>query len=280
MTIEQGTDRIERVNKGMVVKLDLVAKKFGSLCDLGKQAAWKLGSRAAVCMANGDNATHFVFELDSDITNLKTECAGVYNARIEREKSLRLFRELEGDIRRYVSYTRYAASRWRNIILGFFHRKTRERLMRDVEEAQQRLHGNLNQQRVACESIEALHRLESFYQVTWAHMGRLRDQAHGVAGGFKNEYKRVTEVQEAKDKVFANLLNVRNKIDDPEFRGTRDSSLRLVVELFRTDNESWCGWGCLKLFENRITGAISAKRLEAGEEVTAKLTPVVDASEF
>ncbi|KAL7917192.1 hypothetical protein ACQKWADRAFT_324846 [Trichoderma austrokoningii] len=280
LTIEKGTDRISRVKKDMMGKLDLVANQFGSLCHISEQFVWNLGSRAVMCMANGDNATRFVFELESDIRVLETECTGIYNARIEREKSLRLFRELEGDIRLGVFHACDTASKKRNRFLGFFHRKTRERLARGVEEAQQRLHNNLHQQRVACESIEALRSLERFYQDTWVRMGELRDQAHGVAGGFKDEFKRVTEVQEAKNKVFDNLLEVRNKICDAKFRETRDSSLRLVVELFRIDNDSWCGWGCLKLIEERITGAISARRLEAGEEMTAKLTPFVDASVF
>ncbi|PNP57809.1 hypothetical protein THARTR1_01967 [Trichoderma harzianum] len=35
LTIERGAARIERVDKGMAVKLDLVADKFSYLCELG-----------------------------------------------------------------------------------------------------------------------------------------------------------------------------------------------------------------------------------------------------
>jgi hypothetical protein len=231
-------------------------------------------------MADGDNSTRFVFTLESEMRALETQCAGVRDARIEREKSLRLFQALEGGMWRRVYHARDAASSWANRFLGFFSRTTRERLKRDVREAEQRLDRNLYQQRVACDSIEALHRLEIFHQETYARMGELRDKAQSVAGGFKHEFKRVTDVQEVKDKVFGNLLNLRNKVHDPEFRRTRDSSLRLVVELFRTDDDSWCGQGCLGLIEERITGAISTRRLGEEEEVTAKLMPLVDASDF
>lgn len=270
----------------MVVKLDLVVERFILITEIGKQAAWNFGTRATMCMADGDNATRFVFTLESDMRALETHCAGVRNATMEREESLRLFRALEGERWREVYHARDAASSWTNWLLGFFSRSTRERLQRDVEEAEQRLHKNLYQQRVACDAIEALHRFEIFHQETGARMGELRDTAQSAAGGFKNEFKRVTGVQEVKDKVFENLLNVRNKIQDPEFRRTRDSSLRIVMELFRTDDESWCGQGCLDLFEKRITGTISTRRLgsakekEEEEEVAAKLMPLVDASEF
>lgn len=280
LTIELGAARIERVDKGMVVKLDLVAERFSYLCELGRQAAWNFGTRATMCMADGDNATRFVLTLESEMRVLETQCAGVRDTRIEREKSLCLFQALEGGKRREVRHARDAASRWRNRFLAFFSRSTRERLRRDVEEAEQRLQRNLYRQRVACESIEALRRLEIFHQETGARMGELRDKAQSVAGGFKHEFKRVTGVQEAKDKVFENLLNLRNKVQDPEFRRTRDSSLRLVVEVIRTDDDSWCGRGCIGLYEKRITGAISTRRLETEEEVTAKLMPSVDASDF
>ncbi|PNP57810.1 hypothetical protein THARTR1_01968 [Trichoderma harzianum] len=229
-----------------------------------------------MCMADGDNATRFVFTLESEMRALEIQRAGVRDARIEQEKSLCLFRALEGEGWREVHHAREAASSWRNRLLGV----SREgRLKRDVEEAEQRLQRNLYQQRVACDKIEALQRLEIFHQDTWARMGELRDKAQTVAGGFKQEFKRVTEVKEVKDKVFENLLNLRNKIQDAEFRRTRGSSLRLVVELIRTDNDSWCGQGCLGFFEERITEAISTRRLEAEEETTAKLVSGVDASE-
>ncbi|KAL7934730.1 hypothetical protein V8C35DRAFT_279875 [Trichoderma chlorosporum] len=115
------------------------------------------------------------------------------------------------------------------------------------------------------------------HQETWERMGELRDKTQSVAGGFKHEFKGVTAVQQIKDTDFENLLNLRNKIQDPEFRRTRDSSLRLVAELFRADNDS-CG--CLNVIEERITPAISTRRLGVEEEVTAKLTPLVDASAF
>ncbi|KAL6690477.1 hypothetical protein J3F84DRAFT_398380 [Trichoderma pleuroticola] len=279
LTIERGAARIERVDKGMAVKLDLVADKFSYLCELGGRVVWNIGTKATMCMADGDNATRFVFTLESEMRALEIQRAGVRDARIEQEKSLCLFRALEGERWREVHHAREAASSWRNRLLGVPSRSTRGRLKRDVEEAEQRLQRNLYQQRVACDKIEALQRLEIFHQDTWARMGELRDKAQGVAGGFKQEFKRVTEVKEVKDKVFENLLNLRNKIQDAEFRRTRDSSLRLVVELIRTDNDSWCGQGCLGFFEERITEAISTRRLEAEEETTAKLMSVVDASE-
>lgn len=280
LTIERGTARIEKVDKGVVVKLDLVVERFSHMCELGRQAAWNFGTKATMCMADGDNATRFVFTLESDMRALETQCAGVRDARTEREKSLRLFQALEGARWREVHHARDAASSWANRFLGFFSRSTRERLKRDVEEAEQRLHRNLYQQRVAWDSIEALHRLEIFHQEIWASMGELRDKAQSVAGGFKHEFKRVTGVQEVKDRVFGNLLNLRNKIQDLEFRRTRDSSLRLVVELIRTDDDSWCGQGCVGHFEERITRAISTRRLGEEEEETAKLMPLVDASVF
>lgn len=280
LTIEHGTARIERVDKGMVVKLDLIVEKFSCLCDLGRQVAWKLGTRATMCMADGDNTTRFVFSLESEMRALDTQCSGVRDARIEREKSLLLFQAHEGEMLRGVDHARDAASNRGNRFLGSFSRSTRERLKRDVEEAEQRLHTNLDRQRVVSNSIEALLRLETFHQETWARMEELRNKAQSVAGGFKNEFKRVTGVQQVKNKVFENLLTLRNKMQDPEFGKTRDSSLRLVVELCRADDDSWCGHGCVGLFEQRITGAISTKRLGAEGEVTAQLMPLVDASDF
>ncbi|KAL7909520.1 hypothetical protein GGI35DRAFT_479786 [Trichoderma velutinum] len=279
LTIERGAARIERVDKGMVVKLDQAAERFSYLCELGGRVVWDIGTKATMCMADGDNATRFVFTLESEMKALEIQRTGVRDARIEQEKSLCLFRTLEGERWREVNHAREAASSWRNRLLGVPSRSTRGRLKRDVEEAEQRLQKNLYQQRVVCDKIEALHRLEIFHQDTWTRMGELRDKAQSAAGGFKQEFKRVTEVKEVKDKVFENLLNLRNKIQDAEFRRTRDSSLRLVVELLRTDNDSWCGQGCLGFFEERITEAISTRRLGAEEEVTATLMSVVDASQ-
>ncbi|KAF3071885.1 hypothetical protein CFAM422_005798 [Trichoderma lentiforme] len=282
LTIERGAARIERVDKSIVVKLDLVTKRFIHLCELGRQVVWNVGTRATMCMADGDNATRFVFTLESEMRALEIQCAAVRDTKIEHEKSLRLYQALEGERQRRVYLARDVASSWSNRLLGFFSGSTRERLKRDVEEAEQRLHMNLYQQRAACDSIEALHRLEMFHQETWTGMGNLRDKAQSVAGSFKHEFKRVTEVKEVKDKVFENLLNLRNKIQDPEFRTTRDSSLRLVMELFRTDDDSWCGQGCVGFLEQKITEAICNRRLEAEEEGEVTTTPVlvVDASDF
>ncbi|KAI1342875.1 hypothetical protein F5Y15DRAFT_371281 [Xylariaceae sp. FL0016] len=252
LTVDRGDKRIARADATIVEKLDKVVANFQKLHDTSKENAWELGVGATACMTLGDTATRFVDDLEGRMRNLNAQIPGVWSIKCERDDEWKSARDAERDRRRGLDNARSSRDDGGNKFLGFFDSSVITRLDNDVRNAENRLNENLDHQRQARDKMETYYQLAVFHHNASAAIAGLRDKVKTTASDFDVEFKRVTDAQRVEDHLWSGLLDLRNKVLSSDFKSTRDNSLRVILDLLKTDDDIKLGHDCLDTAEARI----------------------------
>ncbi len=120
--------------------------------------------------------------------------------------------------------------------MGFFYSDTKDRLARDVQEAERMLNASRNQQRRKTEEYEALYKLASAARLAGAATISLMARITKVSNEFDTTFDDVTGSQEKAAELWKGLLGLRAKIENTDYKSTRDNSLRIVLQLLTADD--------------------------------------------
>jgi len=267
LAIQRGTARLQRVDPGIISKLDLAAERFGYLHKVGDTNAWKLGKDASALMSFGDSTKTFAETLQQERNKLQRQLKEHNDTRGRHKEQLNALRESEESLRvRRRKAVAELEDGW-NQLAYIFDSSPKKRYERMISEADQGLEKNASSQREVNSKIQGLHLLDTLIGWAMRALDVLTASVARIAQDFQAKFRRILMAQQISDRLFAGLLGISNAIHDTNFRTSRDNSLHVVVNVLRRYHELRADHGALDIpgiAERRIQRAICVKLGEGG----------------
>lgn len=161
-----------------------------------------------------------------------------------------------------------------NAFLGFFDGDTRDRLARDVQNAEQRLDANSHQQGTKNDEYEILYKLASAAQLAGAAAISLTAKITKISNNFDTTFNDVTESQEKAAEFWKGLLKLKAQIHNTDYKCTRDSSLRIILQLLTEDDHLFRAGSFAAEIESNIRSRVESV---LGNDAWVKLrAPAID----
>lgn len=153
----------------------------------------------------------------------------------------------------------------------------RDRLGKELSEAEDRLNKNLESQRQAREASERYYQLAVFAKNASSAFMALKQRLALVVTDFAEMYVRVADAQNVEVELWTGLLDLKDKIWSTEYISTRDHSLRQLLCLLTLDDTVFMRQEFFESTEVRIKNAIEKK---LGAEALKKLIAEEDEPVF
>ena len=153
----------------------------------------------------------------------------------------------------------------------------RDRLGRELSEAEDRLNKNLESQRQAQAASERYYQLAVFAKNASSAFMALKQRLGFVVTDFAEMFVRVVEAQNVEVELWTGLLDLKDKIWSTEYVSTRDHSLRQLLRLLTLDDNVFMRQEFFENTEVRIKNAIET---ELGVEALKRLMEPEDEPVF
>lgn len=229
LKIERGNARIQRVDPGVLTKLEAAVASFENLHKVSSTNAWKLGKDSAALMSFGDNTKNFKGTLEEERQKLKTQLKNNAAARGRHKDHMETLKKSEDtyNIRRVTA--RRELEKGINQFLSIFDGSSQRNQEAIMANATKAILENQREQRGVNNKIRGLHMLDTLIGWAMRALDIVKASVARIEQDFQTKFRLVTNAQQASDKLFAGLLGIANTIRDANFRTTRDNSLRVVL---------------------------------------------------
>jgi hypothetical protein len=145
------------------------------------------------------------------------------------------------------------------VFLGFFDSSLLERLDKSLYDARNRLEKNRYDQRQARDEMTEYYKFAIWCRNAGSVVLELKAKAQSASKAFDVEYGKVTEAQSAENSLWDGLMRLRNQIDQTDYKTTRDSSLRVILQLLQMDDKVFLRQQLYEDTENAIKLVIKEK---------------------
>lgn len=132
----------------------------------------------------------------------------------------------------------------------------------------ERLNDNLQRQATKRRGYEALYECICVARLAAAATLSLKARTTSVSDDFDTAFNSVTETQEIETELWKGLMSLENKVCDPDYRTTRDNSLRIIFQLLTADDLVFSAGSYAARVENSIKASVRSK---IGAEALEKL---------
>ncbi|KAL9027885.1 MAG: hypothetical protein Q9180_007259 [Flavoplaca navasiana] len=219
-------------------------------------------------MSEGDGADVLIRALRQHHRALHLErTAVIFQCKRNRKEYLEL-KGREWSHRDHVNSARSNQEDLGNAFLGFFDGDTRDRLARDVRDAEQRLDANLHQQGTKNDEYENPYKRASAAQLAVAATISLQAKITKISDDFDLTFNDVTESQEKAAEFWKGLLKLKAQIHNTDYKSTRDSSLRVILQLLTEDDHLFRAGSFAAEIESNIRSRVESI---LGNDAWAKL---------
>ncbi|KAL2126680.1 hypothetical protein VTI74DRAFT_421 [Chaetomium olivicolor] len=280
VTIPRGTARIQRADAGIMNMVDLAVERFRYLHKVSETNAWKLGNDAAALISFADSTKAFKNTLQEERQKLKRQLRDHDEARARHKDQLKTLKTQEDVLeeRRRKAVRKLEA--WWNEIAFVIIPSSEKNLKAVISDAEEGIRKNKSSQRAVDNQIRGLYLLDTLIKWAMRALDVVMETVARVAQDFQAKFERITTAQQISDRLFAGLLEIANKIQDTDFRTTRDNSLRVVLAVLRLYHELRMDRRALDIpgiEERRIHRTICERLGEDGvKQLMLPPAPVVD----
>ncbi|KAL8924493.1 MAG: hypothetical protein Q9172_002658 [Xanthocarpia lactea] len=235
LKIKNGETRLSRENALLVTALTESTQSFSLFCDQVREHMRVTGSKAGHSMSEGDGADVLIRSLRAHYRALDSERKAVTKLSNSYRDECYNLKAREATLQSHVNDARSNQARG-NSFLALFDSGLEDRLEEGVQEAERVLIVNLYQQRRKNEDYEALYKLASAARLAGAATISLMARITKISNEFDTTFDDVTESQEKAAELWKGLLGLRAKIENTDYKSTRDNSLRIVLQLLTADD--------------------------------------------
>lgn len=128
-----------------------------------------------------------------------------------------------------------------NQILGVFDftGSTNDRLQNDLKDAYRRLEENYRDREEAGREVEEFESLAQFHAESIVEVLGFQEQLRLIAERFDVQYKKLTSAQTIENRFWEELLRLKDYVCQTNYTSTRDSSLRIILQLLKADDDTF-----------------------------------------
>ncbi|KAL8907063.1 MAG: hypothetical protein Q9171_006010 [Xanthocarpia ochracea] len=236
LKIKNGNTRLSRESSLLVTALTESVQPFSLFCDQVREHMRATGTKAGHSMSEGDGADVLIRSLRAHYRALDSERKAVTKLSNSYRDECYSLKVREASLQSRVNDARSSQEEFGNAFLGFFDSGTADRLGRDVQEAERMLTANRDQQRRKNEEYEALYKLASAARLAGAATISLMARITKISNEFDTTFDEITGSQEKAAELWKGLLGLRAKVENTDYKSTRDNSLRIVLQLLTADD--------------------------------------------
>ncbi|KAK3319435.1 hypothetical protein B0H66DRAFT_575862 [Apodospora peruviana] len=259
LLIEKGDRFLSRQSETIVEALDAAGAKFSALSAVSEENMQELGVKAGDCMELGDSAGNYITMLEARVQALNGLIPAMFEIKRSHDRVLQDKRNREHELRSQLNSAQSSVDDFGNNFLGFFDSSVMRNAEQRLRDARSSLEDNQRQQNQAADDVRRFYRVAIATRNASAAIYGLKVMVKDVSEKFDAEYKAVTDVQDAENRLCEGLLQLRNQIVAGDWTTTRDKSLQVVLRLLAADDELFQGQPQYRDVEVRIKEAIVAK---------------------
>ncbi|KAL4887553.1 hypothetical protein BJY04DRAFT_212587 [Aspergillus karnatakaensis] len=237
LRIEHGQTRLSREDATILDALHGTVEKFEAVCATSEHTTADIALESERCMRLGDNAAKFLDVLTGYMNSLNIESRAIWGQKCVEEGACDEARRWHGDYERHVNNAREERDSIGTNFLGFFDSDVKYNADKLVYGAEQNLRNN--EARIANKKRLAT----IFYQLSMtarnasAAIHTLNVRVQNVANEYDVDFRRVTDELQVANALWKGLMELKNVIWATDLYTTRDSSLRVILQLLERDDE-------------------------------------------